>query len=105
MEQAPFQTVESGHRTVFFFRVESGHHITYHFNMTHITIFEIGFHLFTGHLVIMNGVFHLYRQRLIDNVGPVDSTVIHINLDLLTKQLLTFIPKNRIGIHGQTRVF
>ena len=53
----------------------------------------------------MNGVFHLYRQRLIDNVGPVDSTVIHINLDLLTKQLLTFIPKNRVNIHSHARIF
>ena len=105
MEQAPFQTVESGHRAVFFFRIKGRQHITNHFDMPHIPIFKIGFHLLTGHLVIMNGVFHLYRQRLIDNVGPVDSTVIHINLDLLTKQLLTFIPKNRVNIHSHARIF
>ena len=73
--------------------------------MAHISINEIGFHLLAGHLIIVNRVFHLHCQRLVDNVRPVNRAVIHINLDLLTKQLLTFIPKNRVSIHGHTRIF
>ena len=39
MEQAPFQTVESGHRTVFFFRIKGRQHITNHgfFNLAGIS--------------------------------------------------------------------
>ena len=85
MKHTTFQTIKAGHRTVFFFRIESGQHITNHFNMTHISINEIGFHLFAGHLVIMNRIFHFHRQRLVDDMRPVNRAVIHINLDLLAK--------------------
>ena len=53
----------------------------------------------------MNGVFLFYRKCLIDDMGPINRTVIHIDLNLFTQQLLPFVPKNRIAIHSKAGIF
>ena len=52
----------------------------------------------------MDRIFLFHSQRLINDVRPVDGAVVHVDLYLLTEQLLRTVPQNRVGIHRQTGI-
>ena len=61
-------------------------------------------HLIARHLIIMHTVQAFHRKSLPQHLHTVDGAVIKESLYLLTQQLLSFLPYDRIIIHGHHRI-
>ena len=71
--------------------------------LTHLTFLEKSLHVLGRYLIEVNGVMkHLDRKRLIDDMGMVDSRVLHIHPYLFACELLSQIPHDGVAVHIHT---